>query len=225
MNIKLEKILEKSNSLSDISRELFGNNVYSNREKCKKILKENNIDWKKWLYEKNQKPKKYCLYCGNEITKYGKKFCNHSCAASYNNKDVVRNGSEREDKYCLNCGNLLNSKKKKYCSYDCMKEYSYKIKIEQWKNGKLKGCDKNGNISHFLRKYILEKKEYKCENCGFDKPNPYTNLSVLQIHHIDGNCTNNKEENLQVLCPTCHSMTKNFGSRNQKSYRTYRYKK
>ena len=44
MDIKLEKILEKSNSLSDISRELFGNNVYSNREKCKKILKENNID-------------------------------------------------------------------------------------------------------------------------------------------------------------------------------------
>ena len=24
------------------------------------------------------------------------------------------------------------------------------------------------------------------------------------VHHIDGNCTNNKEENLQLLCPNCH---------------------
>ena len=35
------------------------------------------------------------------------------------------------------------------------------------------------------------------------------------IHHIDGNCLNNDESNLQVLCPNCHAMTENFGSRNK----------
>ena len=35
---------------------------------------------------------------------------------------------------------------------------------------------------------------------------------------------NNSEENLQLLCPNCHAMTENFGSRNKKSTRTYRIK-
>ena len=26
---------------------------------------------------------------------------------------------------------------------------------------------------------------------------------------------NNSEENLQLLCPNCHSLTENFGARNQ----------
>lgn len=229
MNSELEKILEKSKSISEISRELFGSDIYYYREKCKKILKENDIDWEKWLSEKKQKPKKYCLYCGKEITNGDsrKKFCNNSCAASYNNKGVVRNGNKREDKYCLNCGILLNknNNKTKFCSNKCQKEYCHKEYIRKWKNNEIIGSDKNGNISQHIRKYMLEKKEYKCENCGFDKPNPYTNLSVLQIHHIDGNCTNNKEENLQVLCPTCHAMTENYGNRNRKSYRICRYKK
>ena len=45
--------------------------------------------------------------------------------------------------------------------------------------------------------------------------NPYTGLSILQIHHIDGDATNNKEQNLQVLCPNHHAMTEHFGSRNK----------
>ena len=43
----------------------------------------------------------------------------------------------------------------------------------------------------------------KCSNCGLTewmgKP------IVLQLHHIDGNRENNKEENLSLLCPNCHT--------------------
>lgn len=46
-----------------------------------------------------------------------------------------------------------------------------------------------------------------------------------EIHHIDGDATNNKEQNLQVLCPNHHAMTEHFGSRNKNSTRKYRYKK
>lgn len=45
--------------------------------------------------------------------------------------------------------------------------------------------------------------------------NPTTGLVPLQIHHIDGNALNNKASNLQLLCPNCHSLTENFGSRNR----------
>jgi DNA-directed RNA polymerase subunit RPC12/RpoP len=36
----------------------------------------------------------------------------------------------------------------------------------------------------------------------------------LEIHHIDGNYLNNTIENLQVLCPNCHSLTLNYKALN-----------
>jgi len=36
-------------------------------------------------------------------------------------------------------------------------------------------------------------------------------LLVLQRHHKDGDSKNNKKENLEYLCPNCHTLTKNFG--------------
>ena len=35
------------------------------------------------------------------------------------------------------------------------------------------------------------------------------------MHHIDGDYTNNKIENLQLLCPNCYSLISNFGSLNK----------
>lgn len=57
-------------------------------------------------------------------------------------------------------------------------------------------------------------KERRCECCGITewngKPAP------LQLHHIDGDNTNNSLENLQVLCPNCHAQTDNYCSKNKK---------
>jgi hypothetical protein len=51
-----------------------------------------------------------------------------------------------------------------------------------------------------------------CSNCGLTewqgKP-----LSI-QLDHINGNPTDNRIENLRMLCPNCHSQTETFGSRN-----------
>lgn len=66
-----------------------------------------------------------------------------------------------------------------------------------------------------LRRLVKEGvKESKCEKCGNviwnEKPIP------LQLHHIDGDRTNNTLENLQVLCPNCHAQTENFcGKKNR----------
>lgn len=55
-------------------------------------------------------------------------------------------------------------------------------------------------------------KENKCECCGISEWNnkPIT----LQLHHINGNPRDNALENLQVLCPNCHTQTDNYGSKN-----------
>ena len=122
---------------------------------------------------------------------------------------------------CINCGKeiiLYRSHNGKYCSSKCQHEYIRKEFIEKWKSGEVDGAICNGfTISNHIRRYLLEKNDYKCEKCGFDGINPYTNNTILQIHHIDGDSSNNKEENLQVLCPNCHAMTDNFGSRNKRA--------
>lgn len=122
-------------------------------------------------------------------------------------------------KKCKNCGKPLGNKHGVYCSDKCRTEYVYNTLVEQWKNGEISGCDKNGSPRNFLRKYMLEKHDYKCERCGFDKNNPYTGLSILQLHHKDGDCFNNSEDNIELLCPNCHGLTENFGSRNLNSTR------
>ena len=76
---------------------------------------------------------------------------------------------------------------------------------------------KNSTISSYkLKNKLLKKgiKEKKCENCGLTewmgKP------LKLELHHINGDNTDNRIENLQILCPNCHSYTDNYGGKNQK---------
>lgn len=138
-------------------------------------------------------------------------------------------GTGKKD-ICVNCGKefvLYKSTSKKFCCHQCQHEYQHKEYIERWKNGEESGLVGVYCISKHIRRYLFEKHGYKCEECGWGKVNKHTNRVPLQIHHIDGDCTNNKEENLQLLCPNCHSLTENFGSRNKNatSGRTKYFKK
>ena len=122
-----------------------------------------------------------------------------------NENETFNKGKSRYEKsICIECG-------KEFIQYP-----------EKWKNGESSGCGKRYKLSSPIRRYLLNKANYQCSICGFNIPNPFTGQSILQIHHIDGNVANIKEENLQVLCPNCHALTENFGSRNKNSVRQYR---
>lgn len=66
-----------------------------------------------------------------------------------------------------------------------------------------------------LKRLIIEgKKEKECACCGSIKWNGRE--IPLELHHINGNRTDNRLENLQVLCPNCHALTDNYrGKKNQ----------
>ena len=117
---------------------------------------------------------------------------------------------------CIYCGKTFikyPSSKHLYCSTKCAGAHKRQQHIEAWKSGDNSGTT-NYKCSSPVRNYLLQKHNYKCEKCGWGEINPFTNKVPLQIHHIDGNSENNTEDNLQVLCPNCHSLTENFGSRN-----------
>lgn len=55
-------------------------------------------------------------------------------------------------------------------------------------------------------------KEYKCESCGI---NEWDGKPLkLQIHHINGNHSDNRVENIQLLCPNCHTQTDTYARHN-----------
>ena len=60
--------------------------------------------------------------------------------------------------------------------------------------------------------FKLNYKEKVCEMCNntewMGKPIP------LELHHINGNKFDNRIENLQILCPNCHSFTDNYRAKN-----------
>ncbi len=73
--------------------------------------------------------------------------------------------------------------------------------------------------THKLKEKLLKEglKENKCECCGITSWNGKS--LTMQLHHIDGNNTNNSLENLQMLCPNCHSQTNNYcGNANEEKH-------
>jgi hypothetical protein len=125
--------------------------------------------------------------------------------------------------YCLNCGSELSDSRNKYCNNHCQLEYQFKKYIERWKNGLEDGIRGKYQISCHIRRYLFDKYDNKCSQCGWGELNLWTGYIPLEVHHIDGDYTNNVEDNLLLLCPNCHALTNTYKNAN-KNGRTERKK-
>jgi hypothetical protein len=126
-------------------------------------------------------------------------------------------------KNCLNCDVLFKHGRNTlglYCSNKCQQELAYKKNIQAWKAGTKPGwVGKTKKLAVWLRKFILERDNFACVKCTWNKRHNLDGLPLVEVNHIDGNAENCKEENLETLCPCCHSETPNFRRRNSKSTR------
>lgn len=152
-----------------------------------------------FLYKKAKNITVICIQCNNkfeilerENKQKQRKFCNHSCAATYNNLGITRH--KKEKKRCI-CGKILHNKNKSGCCRLCLKKPIERL---------------SKNSKTILRNRIFKERGRKCEKCGWDKINIFTNIIPVQLHHKDGDNSNNKLENLEILCPSCHSLTEHF---------------
>ena len=131
-----------------------------------------------------------------------------------NSKYPHKAHNKKSQNHCLFCGNPIN-RRNKFCNETCHSKYNKDQYIDRWLRGKESGVKGLDGISKHIRDYLHEIHNNKCELCGWGEINRYTNKVPLQIHHKDGNCMNNRPENLQLLCPNCHALTENYGRRNK----------
>lgn len=184
-----------------------------------------NAEFKIMIYDENPK---YCLTCDEKIDYCKdikvKKFCSQSCAATFNNKVVIKRPRDISEKICKCCNSTFSLKNKsthtEFCSVSCGSTYRYKNNVDDWLSGKHPGwTGKTRQLSKFVRKYLHETRGTACEQCGWDERHPIDNAVLTEIEHIDGNAENNLLSNLKILCPNCHSMTPTFRARNKNSKR------
>lgn len=79
----------------------------------------------------------------------------------------------------------------------------YQSKLDDW----LTGLSKVSSSRLRIRLIREGLKPDRCERCFRKKW--LGQLLPLELHHIDFNKQNNKIDNLQILCPNCHSLYPN----------------
>jgi hypothetical protein len=152
-----------------------------------------------------------CLNCNKKLlvspfeAKH-RKFCDHFCAGKFINKGKLKK------RICIQCGKHTSNKK--YCSVKCQISYEGIEYIKKWEQGLVSGTG-GDTTSKTLRRHLLEQAEYKCQECGWGKINPFSKTIPLHVDHLDGNSRNNKKGNHKVLCPSCHALTPNWGQLNK----------
>jgi 5-methylcytosine-specific restriction endonuclease McrA len=69
---------------------------------------------------------------------------------------------------------------------------------------------------HRLKERIIKEEmiPYVCHECGMDDIWNGKKI-VLQLDHINGVNDDNRLENLQFLCPNCHSQTHTYAAKNR----------
>ena len=130
-----------------------------------------------------------CAVCSAKFTHIASrankaKYCSPACYG----KAMSQKGTAQYE--CAHCGvTFLDapSHKRKYCSRQCVN----KAKKEFW-----------SPAFTTVRKAMVRRGAVKkCERCGYD-----AHPEILGVHHKDRNNRNNAPNNLEVLCPICHSL-------------------
>ena len=187
--------------------------------------------------------KKKCLNCGKEIeNKWGAKFCSRSCSTSFNNKKrdasvyekvskKLKEKSPKKEKQvhekikkeivstnCIFCGReYISHGNSKYCSSKCATEHRHYIAYEDFLKNNKNYCRGNYTPRAFKEEFLKEQNGI-CAICGC-KPEHNGKPLVFILDHIDGDASNNKRENLRMICPNCDSQLETYKSKNKNSTR------
>jgi 5-methylcytosine-specific restriction endonuclease McrA len=144
---------------------------------------------------------KICQKCGINHSKSGI-YCSRTCANSRTHSEDTR----------IKIKNSLKGKTTtRSPDPESRKKWLEKLKATRLKKYLETPFDELGMENR--RRRVFEEQEYKCNRCGIDKwlDQPIS----LELEHKDGNNQNNLRNNLEGLCPNCHSITDTWRGRNK----------
>ncbi len=136
----------------------------------------------------------------------------------YTNDDIIKIASEVKNMASLLCrldlkcagGNYINMKRKLQkldidCSHWTGQGWNKGQRLKDWSDYTKICC---------LKRHLIKERGHKCEKCNLKI---WQNIEIpLEVNHIDGDRTNNKKDNLKLLCPNCHALTPNWRGRKTK---------
>ena len=152
--------------------------------------------------------KKYCLYCKkpfnvsiHEVNRGFGKFCSLTCSNTYNTTKRFAM-INKPNVTCAHCGKKFYKAKSrfrlsKHKFYFCCRDHKDKAQ----RIGGIKAIQPPHYNNHSVtyRTFAFRNLPIKCCRCGF-----HEHREFLQVHHKDGNRSNNNLSNLQILCVLCH---------------------
>jgi len=130
--------------------------------------------------------------------------------------ELIVNIKNKEVKKCNFCDKELKGRNKKYCNNKCQVSYQKNEIFEEIKNGNLELNDR------WYKKYLIEEYGEKCMKCNWNEVNQVTKKVPIELEHKDGNSKNNHLDNLELLCPNCHSLTSTYKGLNRGNGRNKR---
>lgn len=123
-------------------------------------------------------------------------------------------------KTCLGCGSTLTKRHQQtYCSVACQQRLKQSQLVAEWlATGVGKAQTERG---HYIRRHILDEQGGQCAICGCDGVWHELPLALV-LDHIDGDASNNRRDNLRLICPNCDSQLPTYKSRNRGRGRAWR---
>ena len=119
---------------------------------------------------------------------------------------------EKKEKNCLYCNNPIPNRNI-YCDNVCQMKYQKKGDFDLILEGKFDELGNKQTIDRVSKQYLISIHGDKCMCCGWSETNNWTNKVPIELNHIDGNPENHDVNNLELLCPNCHSLTEFYKSR------------
>ncbi len=148
-----------------------------------------------------------CKYCEivfdvetRELKRGNGKYCSRSCCG----KAKKGHRTKTPNVTCAFCGtafykNASKRKNSKSNLYFCCRNHKDKAQRIGGLSEIQPGHYNTGTSRY--RQIAFRNHEHKCNKCSYDfKP-------VLIVHHMNRNRCDNRPENLEILCPTCHAET------------------